>query len=173
MAKKNKKTRATDVATTVISDAELYGRITALQSVLGEMKKTVGDRLLTQAQQIGIKAYQSPVGAINIVQKDATIAISDMEALAKTLPEGETMLVPRPWAAKQALARLAIQDGDVVDVTTGELVGWAEVVPESAPYVSWPASTQQKAAKQEMASNLAGWMARLSPSVRAIENEVD
>ncbi len=136
--------------------AERYTRVKAMIAALSDYAKEMEAELLTTADQVGVKSFDTPLGPVSVTTKTDTPVVADPEALARLLPEDQRMVVPKPYALAAVQKRLTIVGNQVVDTSTGEIVDWADIKPGGDPYISWPSSTKQREAKQEVAEALRG-----------------
>ncbi len=148
---------------------DLLVRVSSMIHALKCVETRVKEQILTEAVKSRGKSFYTDMGTVNIVIPQDSIELVDEQALAATLPVHQTMLVLRDGVKRTILERLRVtDDGDVMDPATGEIVTWARVRPGGAPYVSWPRSKEQTAAKERAVDQLGSLMGDLAPRLAAL-----
>lgn len=135
-----------------MNPAELLAALKALRAGLDDRIKVAEAAVLDVAERDGAERFTTPYGPITVSRKKGGISITDREAFIAwvdgNIPDAfETIVQVRPATEKAIVQRLTVMRGEVYDSVTGEAVEWAEPTPDGDPYTAWPASAQQREAK--------------------------
>lgn len=160
---------------TELTPADNLAFLLALQAGLNDQIARAKRRVLDEAAQTRTRSYDTPVGQVNITRKDAPIEVTDEAALLAWVKEHrpdevETVERVRPAYMKHLREdRWTVVKGQVIDTQTGEVVEFAALGDPGEPFVAWPASKQQRAAKQEARDLFEQRAALLAPLFAEIE----
>lgn len=163
---------------TTAVDLNAPTRLAALIAIRDAIDKEItADKLeaVAFAGEFGIKSFDTPLGGVNVVRKDPAVGWDAAALLAWVEQhhptEVETIKRVRPAFQSTLAARFVIVAGDVVDNLTGETIDFAYVTAPGEPYVSWPASVKQKAAKDTarrvVQDRALGWARSVLPEIEA------
>lgn len=129
--------------------AERYAALTALKAgLLDQIDQAAADVL---AEQGPVRSFDTPYGPVNITRPDDAPDIDVARFTAWLVEQDRTddlVLMPRASTLAAFKARLVIVNGEVVDKETGEVAPYGRVNPGGDPRVSYPATKEQRAAKE-------------------------
>lgn len=144
-----------------MKSAETIAAFLAIRSGIDGVVAQEKVELLRVADEIGVKTFTTRYGQVTVAQSEAgwQVRLNDDEFLAwaainapseveEHAPPPVTRVRPS-YRAKVMKDLIALGSGDVLNKDTGEIVGYAEGIYQSAgePYITYPSSTLQKAAK--------------------------
>jgi len=153
-------------------------RVAALIAIRDAIDKEIAaekTETLAFADEFGVKSFDTPLGPVTVAHKDPSIGWDQAGLLAwvKTNHPGEVEQTERVRPAFQAVlaSRFVVVAGGVVDSVTGEQVDFAFVTAQGDPYVVWPASKGQRAAKatalRVVQDRAPGWARSIVPAIEA------
>jgi len=156
-----------------VKAADTYAALSALKAGIDAAIKDAGAEALAFSNENGVKSLLTPFGAVTIAAKEPSIAFDDAALLAwvqENHPtEVETIVRVRPSFEKVLRDRFVIVKGDtVVDTQTGEVVEFATVTAGGDPYITFPSSKEQKAAKAEAVEWVRGRTDELSGAMKEL-----
>lgn len=143
----------TDTPTdTGLTAAETYAALTALRAGLdAEIAKAKADAM-AEAAALRKASWTTPYGVVNMTRADEKIEILPDRFLAfaqEHYPDEIVTTYSVRSSFVEAWSRdLVIVKGEVVYKGTGEVVDFARVKPEGDPVISYPASKEQRDAKE-------------------------
>jgi hypothetical protein len=140
--------------------AERWAFLKALAAAFAVMARDAEADVRDVIAATSAKSFETRFGSVTVAKTGWAVKVADPEALAATLPPDQVMAVPKPWAEKQALARIVVVAGQAVDRDTGELAGWAAAEPTGG-HLLWPASDVQREAKAAALAAAASGLAAL------------
>lgn len=138
-----------------LSNADHLAYLLALQAGLSDQIAKAKRRVIEEANETRARSYDTPVGQINVTRKDAPIEVTDEAALLAWVKQArpdevETVERVRPAFMRYLREeRWTVVKGQVIDTVTGEVVDFAALGDPGEPFVAWPATKTQRAAKQE------------------------
>lgn len=131
--------------------AERYAALTALRAGLDAQIAKAKTEALAFSAEHGVKAFTTPYGPVNVTVQGPRPVI-DGPAFTAWCQENrpdEVVMTPtvRGSFVTHMADRLVVVAGSVYDKETGDLVPWAYVGEAGDPTLAYPASTDQKYAK--------------------------
>lgn len=160
---------------TNMTAADHLALLLALEAGLKDQIAQAKRRVLEAAAETRTRSYDTPVGQVNITRKDPPIEVTDEAALLAWVKENrpdevEVIERVRPAYMKHLREnRWTVVKGQVIDTQTGEIVEFAALGDPGEPYITWPASKQQRAAKEEARLLFEQRAALLAPLFAEIE----
>jgi hypothetical protein len=134
-----------------MTPAEEYAALVALRAGLDDRIEAAKERALASVATQASAKWRTPYGPVNMYRPEEKVEIIPAAFLAfaqEHYPdEVVTTYSVRTSFERAFLAELAIVAGEVVHKPTGELVDFARIRPEGEPRLSYPASNEQRDAK--------------------------
>lgn len=141
--------------------ADTIAALSAIKHGIDKALEQEKVEVLRVAAEVGVKSFTTPWGAVTIAQSDEEwrVQLDEAEFLAwakVNAPDEVEIFQPEPIERVRAMYRAHFIKGlvraglVVVDQDTGEVVDFASPIhiPAGNQYVTYPASKQQKAAKE-------------------------
>lgn len=133
---------------------ERYALFTAIAAAAKAEAEAAAKDALAVAGEVGIRKFATEVGDITVAQKDPAPVWDEDDLLAwvKERHPSEVVTVQqvRPAFRAVLVKRFVIAGDKVLDTATGEVVEFARISEPGDPYLTWPSSTRQKSAKEEV-----------------------
>lgn len=144
-----------------MKSADLIASFTAIKHGIDKAIAQEKVEALRVAAELGIKSFDTPWGAVTVArsEEDWHVRLDEVQFLAwvqEHAPDQVETTTPEPVTKVKAMYRAQFIKGlvrvgqSVVHQDSGEIVEFAEPVHILAgdPYISYPATKQQKAAKE-------------------------
>lgn len=154
--------------------AERVAALTAIRAGIDAAITEAKAEALALAESVGVDRFVTPWGRVTVAKTAPKVELDPAPFLSwvrEHYPsEVETVVRVRPAFAKAFTERCVIVAGEVVDRETGEVVPFASITAEGDPYITYPASAEQRDLKATATAWVMGRADELAAGVAAIES---